>query len=233
MARQRRRRGAGREECGARAGAPVHNDRTVGYTSRRRIPLGWSMKQNKPSRRGFAALLLGAVAGGCSHASEPVAGDAPVLEASDYRLGAGDQLRITVYNEADLTGQFVVSSNGTIAYPLLGEVHAAGLTLSELTKSLREALQQGYVRQPNVAVQVLNYRPYFILGEVRTPGTYPYQANLTVLNAVATAQGFTTRAETDWVYIQHADDQTERRYRLTATTPVQPGDTIRIGERLF
>jgi polysaccharide export outer membrane protein len=80
---------------------------------------------------------------------------------------------------------------------------------------------------------VLNYRPFYILGEVRTPGTYPYSANLTVVNAVATAEGFTYRANKRVVFIKHADANQERRYRLTTTTPVQPGDTIRIAERIF
>jgi len=149
-----------------------------------------------------------------------------------YRLGAGDQLRITVFNEADLTGQYIVGPQGTISYPLVGEVRAAGLTLAEFSDSLRQALLQ-YVRQPNVSVEVANYRPFFILGEVQRPGTYPYSADLTVLNAVATAGGFTYRANRSRVFIRHASEQEERSYPLTIATPVLPGDTVRIGERLF
>ncbi len=161
-------------------------------------------------------------------------GDTPVEEAqpAEYRLGAGDQLRITVFNEADLTGTFQVGSQGTIAYPLVGEVRAAGSTVGEFTQTLQEALR-AYVRSPDVSVEVANYRPFFILGEVQRPGTYPYSASLTVLNAVATAGGFTYRANQSRVYIRHANEQQEHVLPLTIATPVLPGDTVRIGERMF
>ena len=155
-----------------------------------------------------------------------------VAQPVEYRLGPGDQLRISVFNEAELTGQFVVGSQGTISYPLVGDVRAGGLTIPEFTEALREALLQ-YIRQPNVSVEVANYRPFFILGEVQRPGTYPYSASLTVLNAVATAGGFTYRANRGRVYIRHANEQEERAFPLTIATPVLPGDTVRIGERLF
>ena len=109
---------------------------------------------------------------------------------------------------------------------------AAGLTLTEFTDALRTALGQ-YLRAPSVSVEVANYRPFFILGEVARPGTYPYAVDLTVLNAVATAGGFTYRANEHRVYIRHACQADERAYALTPSTPVLPGDTIRIGERLF
>ena len=161
-------------------------------------------------------------------------GSTPVEEAqvSEYRLGPGDQLRITVFNEAELTGSFQVGSQGSIAYPLVGEVHAAGLTIPEFTTALQDALR-AYIRAPDVSVEVANYRPFFILGEVQRPGTYPYSASLTVLNAVATAGGFTYRANRGRVFIRHATEQEEHEFNLTIATPVLPGDTIRIGERLF
>lgn len=161
-------------------------------------------------------------------------GDGEVLEQveAEYRLGPGDQLRVIVFGEADLTGQFVVGSQGSISYPLVGEVPASNLTLPEFSIALKEQLSQ-YLRAPNVSVEVANYRPFFILGEVQRPGTYPYSASLTVLNAVATAGGFTYRANDDRVYIKHANEPQERAYRLTSITPVLPGDTIRIGERRF
>jgi protein involved in polysaccharide export with SLBB domain len=187
----------------------------------------------RPTRRALlAGLPLGASAlalGACQTvASTPDDVARPV----EYRLGPGDQLRISVFNEAELTGQFVVGSQGTISYPLVGDVRAAGLTIQEFTDTLREALL-AYIRQPIVSVQVENYRPSFILGEVQRPGTYPYSASLTVLNAVATAGGFTYRANRGRVFIRHANEQEERSYPLTIATPVLPGDTVRIGERLF
>jgi polysaccharide export outer membrane protein len=174
---------------------------------------------------GASALVLGA----CS--TIPSTPD-DVAQPFEYRLGPGDQLRITVFNEAELTGQFIVGSQGAISYPLVGEVRAAGLTVPEFSENLRQALLQ-YIRQPNVSVEVTNYRPFFILGEVQRPGTYPYSASLTVLNAVATAGGFTYRANRGRVFIRHDNEQEERSYPLTIATPVLPGDTVRIGERLF
>jgi polysaccharide export outer membrane protein len=180
------------------------------------------------TRRGVLVGLAGAAA---SFPGTAAAQTQPA-QPSEYRLGAGDQLRVTVFGEADLTGEYMVGSQGTLAYPLVGELQAAGLTVAEFTEVLRTALLQ-YLRNPNVSVEVANYRPFFILGEVQRPGTYPYSANLTVLNAVATAGGFTYRANRRRVFIRHANETEERPYRLTITTSVSPGDTIRIGERFF
>lgn len=186
------------------------------------------------NRRAFLrslALTAGAgVLGACSTmapATGDMAGPRP-----EYQLGPGDQIRITVFNEPDLTGSFVVGSQGTISYPLVGSIRASGMTQGEFATALQTALSE-YVRQPNVSVEVANYRPFFILGEVTRPGTYPYSANLTVPNAVATAGGFTYRANRGRVFIRHANENVERSYPLTVATPVLPGDTVRIGERLF
>lgn len=150
----------------------------------------------------------------------------------EYQLGPADQLRITVFNEPGLTGPYVVGAQGTIAYPLVGDIRAAGLTVPEFTEALRAALGE-FVRTPSVSVEVTNYRPFFILGEVQRPGTYPYQVDITVMNAVATAGGFTYRANRGRVFIRHANEAEERAYDLTVSTPVLPGDTVRIGERIF
>jgi polysaccharide export outer membrane protein len=112
-------------------------------------------------------------------------------------------------------------------------VQAEGLTISELQTSIADALSQGYINEPRVNAEVLNYRPFYILGEVNSPGEYPYTNNLTVLNAVATAEGFTYRADTRRVYIKRADGVSEQAFPLTTATQVAPGDTIRIGERFF
>lgn len=174
---------------------------------------------------GVGASALGACA---TTTSAPVSEWQPV----QYRLGPADQVRITVFNEPGLTGPYVVGAQGTIAYPLVGDIRAAGLTVPEFTEALRERLSE-FVRTPSVSVEVANYRPFFILGEVTRPGTYPYQVDITVMNAVATAGGFTYRANRGRVYIRHANESVERTYELTVSTPVMPGDTIRIGERIF
>lgn len=185
------------------------------------------------SRRAFLrslALIASASALGACSTMAPATGE--TVEPVEYRLGAGDQIRITVFNEPDLTGPFTVGAQGMIAYPLVGTIRAGGLTVPEFTEALREALS-GYLRNPSVAVEITNYRPFFILGEVQRPGTYPYSANLTVLNAVATAGGFTYRANRSRVFIRRANENVERSYPLTVATPVLPGDTVRIGERLL
>jgi len=183
-------------------------------------------------RRLLAVFGLGASGAFLASCGTVPATPVDVTQPVDYRLGAGDQLRITVFNEAELTGQYVVGSQGTISYPLVGDVRAAGLTVVEFTESLRQSLL-AFIRNPNVSVEVANYRPFFILGEVQRPGTYPYSASLTVLNAVATAGGFTYRANRSRVFIRHSHEQEEHSYPLTIATPVLPGDTVRIGERLF
>lgn len=185
------------------------------------------------------SLLLGLLLllAGCAPGAIGVsgAGGLPELsvEGAEYRLGSGDRLRITVFNEPDLSGEFLVSTQGSVAFPLVGDVQAGGKTLNDFSRHLEQRLRDGFVREPRVSAEVLNYRPFFILGEVGAPGTYPFSANLTVLNAVATAGGFSVRADLRRVFIKHAGQDQEKEYALTSTTPVQPGDTVRIVERRF
>jgi polysaccharide export outer membrane protein len=167
---------------------------------------------------------------GASRAAEH-AGTARVL--SDYKLGADDKIRVITFGEESLSGEFAINGAGKVSLPLVGEVQAAGLTIPEFQKEVEAALKQGYLSDPRVSVDVLTYRPFYILGEVQKPGEYPYSNGLTVLNAVATANGFTYRANTKRVFIKRANSAGEEQYPLTSTTPVAPGDTIRIGERYF
>jgi protein involved in polysaccharide export with SLBB domain len=151
-----------------------------------------------------------------------------------YKLGAGDKVRIIVYGESDLTGEFDVPGGaGTIAFPLVGDIKAGGMTVGEVQGEIEAKLRDGYLKDPHVSIEVLNYRPFYILGEVTKPGEYPYTNGLTVLNAVATANGFTYRADTRHVFIKRANEPAEQQYPLTSETPVSPGDTIRIKERFF
>lgn len=191
---------------------------------------------------GLRNLLLGLALifsiSGCAQAPLSLDSTASDLEASvrtvpEYRLGAADKVRVNVFGEEALTGEFLVGGSGKISLPLIGEVQAAGLTIAELQEEIANALRQGYINEPRVSAEVLNYRPFYILGEVNKPGEYPYTNNLTVLNAVATAEGFTYRADTRRVYIKRADGVGEQAFPLTTATQVAPGDTIRIGERFF
>lgn len=177
------------------------------------------------------------VMSGLAWAAPSMAADPPSSEVTrevpEYRLGSGDKIRVITYGEESLTGEFQVGGTGKVSMPLVGELPAAGLTAREFQTNVENALKEGYLKDPRVSVEVLNYRPFYILGEVTKPGEYPYTNGLTVLNAVATANGFTYRANKGRVYIKRADGQKEEEYPLTGTTKVAPGDTIRIGERFF
>ena len=151
----------------------------------------------------------------------------------DYRLGAADKVRILVYNEPNLSGEFSVNSGGVLALPLIGDVVALNRTTTEIRKEIEQRLSDGYLRSPQVSIDVLEFRPFYILGEVNKPGDYPYSAGLTVLKAVATANGFTYRADQKHVFLKHPGEASERKYSVTSDIPLQPGDTIRIAERYF
>ena len=151
----------------------------------------------------------------------------------NYRLGVGDKVRIIVFNEEKLSGEFQVSAAGTLSVPLIGEVPASERTTSEVTQNIQALFADGYLRDPKVSMEVVTYRPYFILGEVKTPGQYPYSNGLTVMNAIASATGFTPRADKKTVFIRRSSEASEKPYKLTADLRVYPGDTIRLGERFF
>lgn len=151
----------------------------------------------------------------------------------DYRLGVADKVRILVFNEPTLSGEFLVGASGALSLPLIGEVPAGGDTSRALSRRIEAKLADGYLRDPKVSVEVLTFRPFYILGEVNKPGEYPYSTSLNVLNAVATAGGFTYRADKRHVYVKAVGDTAERKEDLSPTIAVEPGETIRIGERYF
>lgn len=158
----------------------------------------------------------------------------PSQVAAQYRLGPGDRVRITVFNQANLTNEYILDGGGYVALPLIGPQKAGDQTTRELEHSISQALTTGgFLVNPSVSVQVMEFRPYYILGEISSPGSYPYTLNLTVTKAVATAHGYTYRANTHRVLIQHSGESAERLYELTPATAVLPGDTIRIPERRF
>lgn len=154
-------------------------------------------------------------------------------EAATYRLGPGDKLNIITFDEPQLTGAFAVGANGMVSLPWIGDIPAQGHTEAELRDIITARLKDGYILNPQVSLQVLTFRPFYILGEVNKPGEYPYVSGLTVLSAVATAGGFTYRAEKHKVFIRHAGESHELRTPLASDTAVQAGDTVRIAERYF
>lgn len=153
-------------------------------------------------------------------------------DVADYRLGAGDQLRVTVFDEPSLSGSFVVSPQGTVSFPLVGDVAANQLTSREFSEALLQKLRQ-YIREPRLAVEISQYRPFYILGEVQKPGAYPYAAGLTAQKAVALAGGYTYRAQTRRIFLKRERAQQESLQWLKAPVVIYPGDTLRVGERLF
>ena len=162
---------------------------------------------------GCLALLLGAPAAALAQPLPSAAADPATSVDVAYRLGSGDKVRIIVFGESALTGEFVVSGTGTIALPLVGEIAAKGMTPTQLQSAVEGSLREGYLKEPRVSVEVLNYRPFYILGEVTKPGEYPYTNGLTVMNAVATANGFTYRADSKHVYIRRTGDTSEKALR--------------------
>ena len=150
-----------------------------------------------------------------------------------YTLGTGDKLRVNVFGQPELSGEFVVDGTGAISLPLIGQVEAVGLSSQDLETKIATKLSSGFLLDPKVSAEVINYRPFYILGEVGRPGEYPFNSGLTVLNAVAAAGGFTYRANKKVVYIKSADGNQETPFELNTNTVVKPGDTLRIGERIF
>lgn len=150
-----------------------------------------------------------------------------------YKLGPGDKVRVLVFGEPDLTGEFVVSGDGRVSIPLIGEVTAIGLTSPELQENIRSALSPAYVQDARVNVEVLSFRPFYILGEVNKPGEYPFTNGLTVSKAVATASGYTYRANSKKVFIKRDGEDKEVPFDTSSSAVIGPGDVIRIPERFF
>ncbi len=152
--------------------------------------------------------------------------------AKVYLLGPGDKLNVTVDGVKDHSGEFDIAGNGQVSIPFVGKVKAAGLTLKEFEQTVKSRLKV-YIRDPQVRVSVLNYRPFYIQGEIKKGGQYDYVDGLDVRRAVAIAGGYTYRAIKAYVYIQRANDTSEKKYSLNQSVYVQPGDNIRIPERIF
>lgn len=150
-----------------------------------------------------------------------------------YTLDAGDKLRIVVFGQAGITGEYLVDANGQVTLPLVGSVPARGYTSKALAQMITERLKQGYVREPHVTVSIASYRPFFILGEVTSPGQYPYVPNMTAENAVAIAGGFSPRAKKGTVELTRNRGGQQIHQRVPLRYPLQPGDTVVVGERWF
>ena len=178
------------------------------------------------------SLCIAAILAACSPGA-----DLPPLpqgQGRAYTLGPGDQLRIITYGEDQLTGDFVVNDGGNIEVPLLGTVKAEGLTVSQLQVEMADELKsRQLIKTPSVAIEVSQYRPVFVLGEVAKPGSYPYQPDMTVLTAVALAGGFTYRAVKDTQSVTRAMDGHASESRASPQSLLRPGDVVNVFERHF
>jgi polysaccharide biosynthesis/export protein len=182
--------------------------------------------------RRHCVLALVAIAG-CGGPGSDL-GPLPAAEAVSYRLGPGDQVRIITFGEENLTGEFRVNDSGNIALPLLGTVRATGLTSAELETAVAAALLRGnLVRNPSVAVEVIAYRPIYVLGEVNKPGQYAYQPSMTVVTAVAVAGGFTYRAVEGYAAVVRTVEGKAIEGKASRQAFVQPGDVVTVFERRF
>ncbi len=150
-----------------------------------------------------------------------------------YVLGPTDKVRVKVYGEPDVAGEYEVDSGGYVSIPLAGRIKAAGSTTHQLERAITAALSKGIVRDPRVNVEIALYRPFYILGEVKKSGEYPYRVGMTVLDAIASAGGFTYRANENKVYLRRAGSAGEEIYPLDAPVLIYPGDNIRVPERFF
>jgi len=153
--------------------------------------------------------------------------------SAGYRLGARDQIRVSVFNQADLTGDYVLDGDGRISMPLIGVVQAGGLTPTELAEHISSLLKPDYLINPRVSVEVSNYRPYFLVGEVQSTGSFPYVEGITYLTAIAMAGGYSYRAKKDIVYVTRAGEEGTEELKLDVNEKVKPGDIIRVAERFF
>jgi protein involved in polysaccharide export with SLBB domain len=159
---------------------------------------------------------------------------AAMAQSDTYLLSPGDKIKVTVFNEPDLTGEFQVNHAGDVAFPLIGTVPAAGLSAAEFQNQLLRRLRNGYVRNARVSIEIASYRPFNVFGEVRNAGQYPFRPGLTVQDAIALAGGFTYRANSRTAYVRRANANTETTVQLDGPrVSILPGDDVRVPERYF
>ena len=152
-----------------------------------------------------------------------------------YQLGSGDKLRISFFGKhySDLSGDYEIDGAGIVPLPLVGNIRLGGKTVSEAENAIKDAYKPDYVKDPRVSVQVLNYRPFYIWGQVKAPGSYPYVNGITVLEAVVIAGGFTKRAKHGNMKIIRGNDPSRTEQDATPGTVILPGDVIEVPQRYF
>lgn len=188
----------------------------------------------------IAALICCVAVAGCDSVpsmgpATPAEQQALIREASTTSpvLHPGDKIKVTVFGEDRLTGEYEIDAAGLVSLPLAGTVQAGGLTKQQMEQALAKKFSSEYLRNPKVTVDVSSYRPFYIMGEVARPGEYSYKDGLNVLSAIALAGGATYRAKQSTIQIQHVGEAGFRDYPMSPTIPVMPGDLVRIPQRYF
>ena len=181
-----------------------------------------------------ALVVLAMSATGCASTPTPIssAADQPAAAIKSYRVNSGDRLRVTVFRHVDLSGEFVLDGGGFFALPLLGAIQGRDRTARELETDIETAFKDGgYLVNPQVGIEILTYRPFYILGEVNQPGSYPYVSGMTAISAIALAGGFTYRAKRSSMTISRSDDGPRRS--IDVTGEILPGDILTVHESFF
>lgn len=181
------------------------------------------------SSAGDTSMMQLASADGAGGVANPNRGGS----TANYKLGPNDHTRIIVFGQPTLTGEYVLDGNGVLSFPLIGNVQASGMTPTELQRTIAAKLDPDYLHNPSVSVEVSTRRPFYVIGEVQKPGSYPFVTDMTVLNAVATAGGNTYRANMARFYVKRLQNGRTVRVAATQETMLQPGDTVEVRERYF
>ena len=163
-----------------------------------------------------------------------IAGSWSFVQAADYKLGAGDKVRVVVLADPEFSGEYEVDASGNISVRMIGRMSVLGMTTEALEAAIAERYRSGgYLRNPKLTVELLSARPFFVLGEVVKPGSYPYVAGLTVAQAVAIAGGYTRRASTSRIKVKRFGSPAGSEDTATEDSIINPGDILRVPERFF
>jgi len=181
----------------------------------------------------LSGLILTLAAAALIALSADISASTDISAGTDYKLGAGDKIKVIVFGHDTLSGEFEITGSGIISLPLIKSIQASGVTARQLEDIITDKLKPDYLKNPKVSVSLLNYRPFYILGEVKNPGSYPYSADMTVIKAITRAGGYTYRAKKNRASITRTDAQGTSNIDAREHTPVLPGDVINIPERLF
>jgi polysaccharide export outer membrane protein len=213
----------------------IHQDRDGrGVTRQSGSKVKSAMRAKKVALAMALTLSLGLAS--CESSSDIGAPDSHGAEApiavEDFKLAAGDKIHLTVFNEDNISGDYDIDSEGIISVPLAGLVKAEGLTKAGLEAKVAEKLDP-LLKNPRVTIAVVSFRPFYVIGEVEKPGEYQFRNGLNVISAMAIAGGNTYRASKSYVLIQRGGIGEFRKYTMSPSVKVYPGDLVKVPERFF